>query len=351
MVLKKVKQLSFKAKMGIALAGIIVLILAFTALNYYLKYFGGNVSDRQDYVYIVTGSNFEDVMKEMRRDDLLKDTVSFRWAADNMGYSTRIKPGKYRLEKGMGNRELINMLKAGNQEPVKLAFQNVRLKENFAGLISEKIEADSGSIISLLNNGQYVKKYGFSTSNVYSMFIPNSYELYWNTPAEKFFVKMYEEYKNFWNDERRAKAEKIGLTPVEVSTLASIVDSEALHDAEMRRIAGLYMNRLDKGIKLEADPTVIFANNDFTIRRVLYRHLRKDSPYNTYIYAGLPPGPISMPSIGAIDAVLNYDTHNYLYMCAKDDFSGYHNFAATLSQHLINARKFQNALNARNIKR
>ncbi|HWL00047.1 MAG TPA: endolytic transglycosylase MltG, partial [Parapedobacter sp.] len=193
--------------------------------------------------------------------------------------------------------------------------------------------------------------YGFDSANFLSMFVPNTYELYWNTTTEQFADRMHNEYEKFWNDERRQKAETINLNPQEVAVLASIVKGEALHTDEMPAIAGLYLNRLRKGMLLQADPTVIFANNDFTIRRVLYRHLRTDSPYNTYLYRGLPPGPIMMPSIAAIDAVLNYQQHDYIYMCAKDDFSGYHNFAVTQAEHNINARKFQQALNERNIKR
>ena len=218
-------------------------------------------------------------------------------------------------------------------------------------MISKKIESDSTSILGLLDSAAFVEKYGFNTENIYTMFIPNSYEIYWNSNAEKFFLRMHAEYLKFWNADRKAKASQINLSQADVSILASIVDSEALNDSEMPRIAGLYMNRLLKGMRLEADPTVIFAANDFTIRRVLNKHLRINSPYNTYLNEGLPPGPITMPSINAIDAVLNYEKHNYIYMCAKEDFSGYHNYASNLSQHLQNARKFQDALNLRNIKK
>jgi len=268
-----------------------------------------------------------------------------------MDYPVKVKAGRYRLTKDMGNRSLINMLKAGNQEPVRISFQNVRLKHTLAGMISKKIESDSASISQLLDSAAFVEKYGFNTDNVYTMFIPNSYEIYWNSDPEKFFLRMHDEYLKFWNADRKAKAAAINLSQTEVSILASIVDSEALNDSEMPRIAGLYMNRLRKGMRLEADPTVIFAANDFTIRRVLNKHLRINSPYNTYANAGLPPGPITMPSINAIDAVLNYEKHDYIYMCAKEDFSGYHNYASNLIQHLQNARKFQEALNKRNIKK
>lgn len=351
MTAEKTNKTSFKAKVLIALGILFIVMLGGTAFNYYLKYFGPNVTDNTDYLYIKTGSDFDDVYNTIKKEGIVKDSTSFLNAANNMAYPMSVKPGRYRLTKGMSNRAFINMLKAGNQEPVKIAFQNVRLKQTLAGMVARKLETDSASIASLLDSAGFVKKYGFNTDNVYTMFIPNSYEVYWNTSAEKFFIRMHDEYEKFWTAERKAKAEKIGLTPIEVSILASIVDGEALMDKEMPIIAGLYMNRLKKGMKLEADPTVIFAANDFTIRRVLNKHLRIDSPYNTYRNTGLPPGPIGMPSIKAIDAVLNYADHNYIYMCAKEDFSGYHNFAVTMAEHSVNARKFQQALNARNIKK
>ena len=351
MVAKKNNKLSLKAKMLLALGAFLILILAGTGISYYLKYFKSNVTGNIEYLYIKTGSDFNDVYSSIKSDKIVKDSVSFYNAAQNMEYAGKVKAGRYRLIKGMSNRAFINMLKAGNQEAVKISFQNVRLKHTLAGMVSKKIESDSSSISSLLDSTEFVQKYGFNTDNVYTMFIPNSYEIYWNTDAEKFFNRMHEEYVKFWNEDRKAKAASINLTPIEVGILASIVDGEALNDKEMPRIAGLYMNRLIKGMRLEADPTVIFAANDFTIRRVLNKHLRINSPYNTYINTGLPPGPISMPSINAIDAVLNYEKHDYIYMCAKEDFSGYHNYASTLSQHLINAKKFQQALNERNIKK
>ena len=351
MTTSKTNKLSFKSRVLIALGILFIVMLSGTAFNYYMKYFGPNLTDNTKYLYIKTGSDFNDVFETIKKDGIVKDSVSFRNAANNMDYPGSVKPGRYRLTQGMSNRSFINMLKAGNQEPVKIAFQNVRLKGTLAGMVAKKLETDSASISSLLDSASFVEKYGFNTDNIYTMFIPNSYEVYWNTSAEKFFLRMYDEYEKFWTAERKAKAEKIGLTPIKVSILASIVDGEALMDKEMPIIAGLYMNRLKKGMRLEADPTVIFAANDFTIRRVLNKHLRISSPYNTYMHTGLPPGPIGMPSINAIDAVLNYSSHNYIYMCAKEDFSGYHNFATTMAEHSKNARKFQQALNERNIKK
>ncbi|MFN8406728.1 MAG: endolytic transglycosylase MltG [Sphingobacteriaceae bacterium] len=340
-----------RIKLIIAFLSLLLLIFLMLVNNYYRKYFGSNVTDKQKYLYIHTGATYMDVAKTIEQAGIVYDTSSFLQIAQKMDYPEKVKPGKYRLKRGMSNRQLINMLKAGNQEPVKLAFQNIRLKENFVGMVAKKIESDSLSMIRLLDSSTFVAKYGFNKDNIYVMFIPNSYELYWNTSAEKFFGRMYDEYQKFWTEERKIKAKSIGLNPIEVSILASIVDGEALHDKEMPMIAGLYMNRYNRGIALEADPTVIFANHDFTIHRVLNKHLRVESPYNTYIHKGLPPGPINMPSIKAIDAVLNYTKHNYIYMCAKDDFSGYHNFASTIQEHQHNAQKFQKALNERNIKK
>lgn len=338
-------------KFFIALGILFVFLLSFTAFNYYLKYYGPNVTDNEEYLYIKTGSGFADVMKTIKQKGIVKDTTAFMQVAYSEKYENRVKPGKYRLHKGMGNKKLIRMLALGEQEQVKLAFQNVRLKETFAGMIGRKLEADSVSIIHLLDSTAYLKQFGFTPDNVYVMFLPNSYKMYWNGSAEKFFMRMNDEYQKFWTLARKEQAKTIGLTPVQTSILASIVDAEALHDNEMPEIAGLYMNRLNNGMKLEADPTLIFALKDFTIKRVLNKYKVFDSPYNTYLNTGLPPGPIMMPSVNAVKAILNYRKHNYIYMCAKEDFSGYHNFATNMADHLVNAQKFHQALDKLNIKR
>ncbi|RCH53968.1 endolytic transglycosylase MltG [Mucilaginibacter hurinus] len=338
-------------KFIIALVVILIIALGVTGVNYYLKFFGANVTDKQEYLYIKTGSGFTDVYQTIREQGIVKDTTSFMWTAHNMEYVNKVKPGRYKLEKGMSNRNLINRLKSGTQEPVKVTFRNIRQKQQFAAFIAKQLEPDSASIINLLDSAAFVERYGFTTDNVYTVFMPDSYEFYWNTPADKFFEKMYGHYQKFWTEERKAKAAAINLTPPQVSVLASIVDAEALHDDEMPIIAGLYLNRLKMGRLLQADPTVIFAMQDFTIKRVLRRYLTYNSPYNTYLYTGLPPGPIMMPSKNAVNAVLDHQKNNYIYMCAKEDFSGYHNFATNEAEHLKNARKFQQALNERNIKR
>ncbi|MEC3881377.1 endolytic transglycosylase MltG [Parapedobacter sp. 10938] len=345
-----------KKKKGIFITlGIVaVVVLAIggaIAYKYYRSFFAPNVTANAEYLYIYTHWGFEDVMTSIAELQAVEDTATLRWAATKMDYPARVKPGKYKLDRGMNNRALINRLGGGFQEPVKLRFENVRLKENLASILAKQLEPDSIAFINLMNNDSLAARYGFDTDNFFSMFVPNTYEFYWNTSIDQFAERMHNEYEKFWTDERRKKAEAVNLNPQEVAVLAAIVKGEALHTDEMPTIAGLYLNRLRKGMLLQADPTVIFANNDFTIRRVLYRHLRTDSPYNTYLYRGLPPGPIMMPSIAAIDAVLNYKQHDYIYMCAKDDFSGYHNFAVTQAEHNINARKFQQALNERNIKR
>jgi len=351
MMTKKASSGNTLRKFIVAMVIILIIGIGFTGLNYYLKYFSPNVTNTQEFLFIHTGADFNDVYKTIKDKGMVKDTASFLSAAQNMNYVTRVKPGRYHLRDGMSNRRLINMLASGTQEPVTLSFLNIRLKEDFAGFVSKHIEPDSVSILRLLDSASYVKQYGFTTDNVYTMFMPNSYQMYWNTTPDKFFKRMYANYQKFWTPERKQKATAINLTPVEVSVLASIVDAEALHDDEMPAIAGLYLNRLKKGMKLEADPTVIFAENDFTIKRVLTRYLSINSPYNTYLHTGLPPGPIMMPSVAAVNSVLDYQKSDYIYMCAKADFSGYHAFATNVADHLVNAHKFQEALNERNIKK
>lgn len=338
-------------KIIIALAILLVAVGGFFALNLYKVYFAGNVAEDHTYLYIKTGASLDNVFEEIKSKNLLKDVGSFSEAAAKMDLSAKLKPGRYKLSKGMTNRTLINHIKAGNQEPVKLKFQNIRKKDDFAGYLSKSLEADSLAFIKVLDSAALVEKYGFNLDNSYTMFIPNTYEMYWNTTPLEFFDRMQKEYDKFWTAARKQKAAALNLSPQQVTVLASIVDAEALYDKEMPIIAGLYLNRLNKGTLLQADPTVIFANNDFTVKRVTGPLLRVESKYNTYKYAGLPPGPIMMPSINAIDAVLSPDKNNYIYMCAKEDFSGYHAFAATKEQHEINARKYRAALDKRNIYR
>jgi len=317
--------------------------------KFYKIYFAPNISGNGAYLYIKTGSNLDSLYSEIKRKDLLTDQDAFKQAALKMDLAQHLKPGRYRLTKKLNNRTLINMIKAGNQDPVKLKFHNIRKKEDFAGYVAKSMEADSASFLKVIDSAALVQKYGFTTDNIYTMFIPNTYDMYWNTSPVEFFTRMEKEYEKFWTAERKQKAAALNMSPQQVTILASIVDGEALYDKEMPIIAGLYLNRLNRGILLQADPTVIFANNDFTVKRVTNALLRVDSKYNTYKYLGLPPGPIMMPSINAIDAVLNHNKNNYIYMCAKADFSGYHAFAETKAQHEVNANLYRAALNKRKI--
>lgn len=249
----------------------------------------------------------------------------------------------------MSNNELINMLRSGKQEPVKVTFNNIRSREEFAGKISRQLEADSLSVIHLLMDDKYLEQFGTNALNSLALFIPNTYEFYWNTTAEMFINRMAREYDKFWNQIRRMKCRETGLTRRQVSILASIIEKETSKEIEKPSIAGVYMNRLRKGWPLQADPTIIFAWNDYNIKRVLTKHTRINSPYNTYIYTGLPPGPICLPSIGSIDAVLNFEHHDYMYFCAKDDLGGFHVFSRTLSEHNRNAKKYQQAIKKRGL--
>jgi UPF0755 protein len=247
-------------------------------------------------------------------------------------------------------RQLLQNLKNGNQAPCRITFNNIRLKEDLAKRIGEQLMFSEGELYQQLNDSAVCAQLGFDTNTILCMFIPNTYEMYWNISVERFMKRMQSEYDKFWTPERIEKAQGISLTPIQVSILASIVEEETAASSEYSTVAGLYINRLRRGMLLQADPTVKYAMGDFSLRRILFVHLETDSPYNTYKYAGLPPGPIRIPSIRAIDAVLNYARHNYIYMCAKEDFSGKHNFATTLSEHNANAAKYRAALNRLNIR-
>lgn len=329
---------------GFLLAAFLIVVFYYG----YRKIYGHGIHISQPemaHVYIPTGATLDDVADILIRQDIISDRKSFIWLAQKSGYSKKIHPGHYLVRNGMSNRNLITMLKTGRQTPVKVMFQNIRTAPQLAGVIARQIEPDSLDLLSLFKNDTFLKNLGFSRETVLSMFIPNTYEFYWNISARDFFLRMNREYKKFWNDKRKQKAESIGLTPLEVSILASIVDEECLIKSEEPAVAGVYMNRLAKGMPLQADPTIRFAIGDYGVKRILKKHLEIDSPYNTYKYSGLPPGPISVPSISAIEAVLNYTRHDYLYFCAKEDLSGEHYFSKSLAQHLEYARQYQRALN------
>lgn len=333
---------------------LLLLIIAAAGVGYYIyhSFYSANVwveGKSPTYVYIPTHSTFEQVKSILYHNGLIINRRSFEWAAEFKRYPNHVRPGRYRIVNGMSNTSLINKLRAGNQDAVQLIFNNIRNKEELAGRISKEIEADSTSIISLLKDSVYVASLGMTPRNVLTLFIPNTYQVYWNITAKSFVDRMAEEYKKFWNAARVAKLTEIRLNRTEVMTLASIVEKETNRDKEKPDIAGVYINRLHMGWLLQADPTLVFALGDFSIKRVLNEYKRINSPYNTYMYLGLPPGPICLPSISSIDAVLNYRRHNYMYFCASEDFSGYHNFAVDAEGHARNASRYQKALNQRNI--
>ena len=301
-------------------------------------------------LFIPTGSDYNQVKTILADAQFIINEKSFDWVANKKELPDNIHPGRYIVKDGMSNNQLVNMLRGGLQSPVKVTFNNIRNVDMLAGRIASQIEADSASISNLLHNQEYINQLGFNSYTIPALFLPDTYEFYWNTDAEGFVVRMFQEYNKFWNEERKQQAQSKGMTPVQVSTLASIVNKETNMTDEMPRVAGVYLNRLKNNWLLQADPTLIFAWNDYSIKRVLDRHKEIESPYNTYKYLGLPPGPICIPSIDAIKAVLNAEDHHYFFFCARDDFSGYHSFAKTLSEHNYNAAKYQQALNQRGIK-
>lgn len=307
------------------------------------------VPDSSTDLFIPTGSDMHEVMDLLEDNNLINNRSTLEWLSVRKNYTNNVKAGRYRLREGMSNNELINMLRSGNQLPVKLVFISSRTVEDLASVIAGQIEADSSDIAGLAHDAEFIETLGFDKASLPALFIPNTYEFFWNTSAEQFYRRMKNEYERFWNDERKRKMDFLGLDRLQVSTLASIVYEETIKEEEMPVIAGVYINRLNKGIRLQADPTIKFAIGDFSVNRILKVHLEADSPYNTYKYSGLPPGPIRIPSIQSIDAVLNYQDHDYLYFCAREDFSGYHRFARTLSEHNRNARLYQNALNQRRV--
>lgn len=327
--------------------------LSVAVFRFYSVFFSSNIDLIQKesvIIYIPTGSGFDTVCSILKKEAGLRSEYGFRKAAKHKGYMQNIKPGRYRIMNSMTNNSLINMLRSGNQEAVNLTFNNVRTISDLAGKIAKQLEFSADSLLNYINNDSLTQSYGFTAEEFPCMFIPNTYQVLWNITPEKFIERMHREYTKFWTDERLEKAAQINLTPIEVSILASIVISETVRKDEMPRVAGVYINRLVKKMKLEADPTVKFAIGDFDLKRILNRHLKYDSPYNTYLYEGLPPGPIYIPDIHAIDAVLNYEKHNYLFMCAKDDFSGYHAFAVTNAEHARNAAQYHQALNRAGIR-
>lgn len=335
-------------KLIILFFAIAFIVAGLRGYQLYMYVFNENVKTEKAFI-IPEGATFDHVLDTLETNDILLNYKAFRWVSKKKSYPDLIKPGRYLFKKEMNTNQIVNKLRAGEQEPLDVTFNNARFKEDLAGKVSRYIQADSLSILQLFNDKKKIEEYGFTSETFKAMFIPNTYEFYWTTSADEFASRMKREYDRFWNETRRQKAEAIGLTPVEVITLASIVQEETVKTDELKRVAGLYINRLKRGMLLQADPTVKFAVGDFSLRRVLNVHLEIDSPYNTYKNAGLPPGPINFPEVSGIDAVLDYEEHNFLYMVAREDFSGYHNFSRTLAEHNRYAARYRAALNERRI--
>lgn len=322
----------------------------------YTKVFNSNTAfaEETQVVYIPSGATFKDAVAIMK--PYVKDIESFAWLAAKKGYAERVKAGKFVIKKGTNNNDLISVLRSQNKA-IKVSFNNQERLENLAGRIAEQIETDSISLLKAFTDASFLKKNDFNLDTALAMYVPNSYQVYWNTSAEAFRDKMLGEYTRFWNEKRLAKAKKIGLTPVEVVSLAAIVHKETVKAQERPRVAGVYMNRVNKGMKLDADPTVIYAmkrhSNDWNrvIKRVLLKDLKLKHPYNTYLNKGIPRGPIAMPDISAIDAVLNYEKHNYFYFVADVKNFGFHKFASTLVQHNRNSASYHKWVNKKGILR
>ncbi|MDT0293241.1 endolytic transglycosylase MltG [Mesonia ostreae] len=333
-----------------------VVVIAIFSYFIYNTIFSPNTqfSEQEASVYVSSEDSYQDVLEELK--PLVKDLSDFDQVAKRKGYVSHLKAGRFILKKGMNNNEIINTLRSKN-EPVSVIFNNQERLENLAGRVAQQIEPDSLSLLTVMQDATFLKENDFSAETALSMYIPNQYELYWNTSAEAFRARMLKEYHRFWNTSRLEQAKKINLNPKEVSVVASIVQKETAKVDERKRVAGVYMNRHKNGWKLDADPTVIYAvkkaNNDFdtVIKRVLYKDLEIESPYNTYRNRELPPGPIAMPDISSIDAVLQNENHDYFYFVANPENPGYHKFAKTLRQHNNNRQDYVRWINKMGIKR
>lgn len=330
----------------------ILIMVGYMGFNYYQKIFGKAIT-KDNTLFVLSSDSLMDVKNKI--SEFSNKPQTFLWVAAKKNFS-KPKSGRYIIKEGMSNNDLVNLLRSGNQTPIKVSFNNQDTLEKLAGRIAQQIEADSSSLMKAFLDSTFLAKNNFNKKSVLGMYIPNSYELYWNTSAEKFRNKMLKESKRFWSQNRIAKAKNLGLSKNEVLTLASIVQKETAKKSERPIVAGLYLNRLKKGWPLQADPTVIYTikekeGQDFVVKRVLTKDLEIKSPYNTYLNKGLPPTLIAMPDVSAIDAVLNAKKHNYMYMTASVTNIGYHEFASTLSQHNRNAAKYHRWLNRQGINR
>ncbi len=339
-----------KSKIKYIIGAVFLIAVMAGSLAVY-KILGPGVSPDNDVavLYIPTGSSYEQVLKIIESNLKIENPSMFEWTARKKHYPDHIRPGKYIIKKDISCNALVNMLRSGRQAPVNVTFNNMRTLNQLAGKIGSEIEADSVDILDFLEDPANYSSDGFNRATIISLFIPNTYELYWSSDAKELYERMLKEYHAFWNNKRMTEAREEGLTPIEVSILASIIDDEVVKPDEKPRIAGVYLNRLKRGMPLQACPTIKFALNDFTITRILKKYLQVDSPYNTYKHKGFPPGPIACPSVEGIEAVLHAEKNDFLYFAAKPDFSGYHNFSRTLAEHNHYAALYQKELDRRKI--
>lgn len=317
---------------------------------FYLFQTRSNSFSSGEYLYIRTGSEYEQVEEALLSRGFVRNAERFRKQAEQSGYVQQVLPGKYRIRKGMREREILDLLQSGRQEPVQLVVKKLRTQSEFIRLVGTHLEADTEVLWQMLSDSIYLARYALNSHTALCAVMPGTYTFSWNSDAETVFKKIARQYVAFWTGERKAKASKLGLNPQEAIVLASIVEEESNKSADKPKIASVYLNRIRAGMKLQADPTAKFAYGDFMIRRIKGEHIAVNSPYNTYKVSGLPPGPICTPSRNSIEAVLNAPKTNYIYFCAREDFSGYHNFAASWQQHNANARKYHAALKKRGIR-
>jgi len=325
----------------------ISLVLFLTAAYCAWMFFGPTIkSPSANFFYIHTGATYQQVKDSLKKNKLIGTDFWVDKVAGYSNYDKNVKAGKYKISDGMSVVNLVKMLRSGRQSPVNLVIIKLRTKEDLAKKIGDNFETDSLSVINFLNNNDSILQFDVDTNSIMTIVIPNTYTYTWNTPIQKILKKLYTDQQKFWNDERMKKAEQLHLTPKEIYTISSLVEEETNRQEDKGKIASVYINRLRKGMKLSADPTIKFAMKDFSLKRIYYKYLAYPSPYNTYIHEGLPPGPINTPSIKTIDAVLNAPETDYLFFVARSDFSGYSEFASTYQEHSIYAKAYQQALDS-----
>ena len=329
-----------------------IIRLAFIVLLIAAGYFAWKVfgpatafEGKNYYLHIKTGSTYQDVIDTLEKSQVITNVYLFEMVANRFGYPDKVKAGRYNIKNGMSLANIVRMLKNGQQEPVNLVITKLRTKEDFAALVGRRFECDSAAFIAYLNNTDSLKQYNLDSNTVMTAVFPNTYTFFWNTTPSKIFTKLRSNYESFWTAARIAQAKEHGLNPQTAYTLASIVEEETLKKDDKGKIASVYINRIAKGMRLAADPTVKFALRDFGLKRIYDKHLAVESPYNTYKIMGLPPGPICTPSTQTIDAVLTSPKTNYLYFVAKASLDGSSNFAETFDEHLKYAKEYQKELN------